>query len=189
MQDKDSKEARAALHRSLAGGTSFLVVRGHVFFTIGWKRPEILPLEGKEWGRHGKFSPLYVGGDYALLEHTMNNGTTMPLFIPPQRRMLASNGRFLNIEVNYESFVFAFDNNTTLVGHLNRNDCGHYFVWDSLVGGWLTTGGEVACVIPPIQPGGDWKVLFYATRKLHTVTGKGAEGRAFSIAELYSRSK
>lgn len=183
----DRKEAIAALHRKLGNAPSFLVVRGNVFVTMAGQT-SILPKEGRSWKNHGKFIPLYVEDNFALIDHYLTRGERMPLFIPPYRRMNASNGQFVFMTVNYDSFVFAFDNHTLVTRH-NRKEFNHYFVWDRLVGAWSTTKGNKVFVIPPLKPEDPWKVEVYATRKVHDLTGEDVEKRAFCIAEGFSRQQ
>jgi|GEM_PF-6610010 len=55
--------------------------------------------------KHGTFSVEYAGISYAIIHHTTLRGAVRKIFIPPQKRLFLSDGRFEFCEVNYQSFL------------------------------------------------------------------------------------
>ena len=190
QQKRSREEVLAALHRSLTGAPSFIVVRGNLLVNMNGLETH-LPKEGKRWRRHGEFKALYVGDDFALVEHVTLGGAKMPIFIPPKKRMAASNGRFVCCEVNYSSFVDALDANT-LIQRRNRIEFGYSFLFDPTRRCWsITLGvyGNLVNVFPSDDLKKCWVIQVPRTNKVEYLSGDDLEQRAFSVAIGYSQQR
>lgn len=188
QQKRSREDVLAALHRSLMGAPSFIVVRGNLLMSINGPTTH-LPQEGKKWRRHGEFKALYVGDNFALVEHTTLGGSKVPIFIPPQKRMAASNGRFVCFEINHSSFVDAFDAND-LIQRRDRIEFGYSFLFDRARRCWTAmVGGNLVHIFPSDDIRKSWTIQVPRTGKEEHLTGDDLEQRAFSVAVGYSQQR
>lgn len=91
---------------------SFLVANGWVMYIIhsDTKKTQrfLKPGETVLTRRHGSFEVMYAGCDHAVLHHKSLTGKVMPLFVPPQKWLCASNGAFQVHNLDYASWAKEF---------------------------------------------------------------------------------
>lgn len=90
---------------------SFLVANGWVMYInhSDWTTQRFLKLgDSVVTRRHGSFEVMYAGVDHAVLRHKALTGKVMPLFVPPQKWLSASNGAFKVGDLNYPSWASQF---------------------------------------------------------------------------------
>jgi hypothetical protein len=69
----------------------------------------------------------------------------------------------------------------------DRTEYGHLFRWYERAGFWHTTSGQHVVVVPPRVPCQPWLVIIPDQDRVEDIEGHEAEGRAFVIAEVYTR--
>lgn len=71
-----------------------------------------------------------------------------------------------------------------------RIEYGHTFRRDPLFPrSWTSTEGNLVIVTEPDEETSNWKVLVVATDTVLEMSGEDAEGRAFCVAELFTRQQ
>ncbi len=71
----------------------------------------------------------------------------------------------------------------------DRIEFGHTFMWNAETREWETTTGRKVMVRAPDTLNAFWYVRVPSTGINQPLSGDGAEERAFSIAEIYSRQQ
>ncbi|MFA6050408.1 MAG: hypothetical protein WC761_04395 [Candidatus Paceibacterota bacterium] len=91
------------LGSAMIGVPTFLVVHSKVHYNMaGFKG--VLSVGGEiSYKKHGLFRVEYVGDSYGILHHEYQH-LTWKIYIPPERRIYLSKGRFTAVSVDYPSF-------------------------------------------------------------------------------------
>lgn len=85
-------------------GPTFMSVNGYVLFSLGGTRRTLRQGDAVQWNKHGRFVVEYIGESHGIIRNTTINGKEVVMFIPSERWLVASNGRFTSFRPNYETF-------------------------------------------------------------------------------------
>lgn len=89
-----------------------MCVNGYMLCSLGGNLRSLRQGDNIQWNKHGRFVVEYIGESYGIIRNTTTNGKEVVVFIPPERWLVASNGRFNSFRPNYESFRINFNSET-----------------------------------------------------------------------------